>query len=316
MSLVQAHEGLLVFLTAILLTQLVPLHSWYHPNAFLQHLFANIGRRVYKKSLPKNQLLISGTLAFVMPILTILVLVFGIREFAQYPQWVDGLLLYLCLETSHPLRKVAKIERFLSLNQKATAKEVTSQLVVRDTANLSEMGICKACIETLCLNHIRQFWVIVLLYISFGPWLMLTYKMMLLTNHAWRERILPNSYFLKPISKTLYVLEYPFIRTLIALLSLFQNHKKTWHYIHHYGKHAYQKNSGWILSLFAASLNVQLGGPAHYLGEKLRKTRIGIERTPTVHDVSAARALIVQLKWFGVTLISLIWVLFTLALSL
>jgi len=315
LSVLQAHEGLLVFLGAVVLSQLLPLNSWYHPNSFLSHLFKNIAKRVYKKSHPAHQLMISGTLAFVLPVAVILALIFGIKAFALFPNWIDGLLLYLCLETSSGLRKVDKIARFLELNQKATAKQMTSQLVARDTASLSEMGIVKACVESISLNHIRQFWLVILFYVIAGPWLMVTYKLLLLINHAWRTFVLPNSYFLKPLNKTLFILEYPLIRVLIALLSIFQNYKKTWHYINHYGKHAYQSNSGWILSLFAASLNIQIGGPAHYLGEKLKKTRIGLERPPVPHDLKVATTLIRQLQRFGVLFIALIWVLFTFALN-
>lgn len=314
-TVLQAHEGLLIFLLAILSSQLLPLSSWYHPATFTSHIFKLIAERVYKKSHPRHQLLVSGTLAFILPTLVILIILFGIREFALFPNWIDGVLLYLCLESSASSKKTEKIAKFLSLNQKATAKQMATLLVVRETSSLSEMGIVKASIESLCLKHIREFWVMIVFYLLAGPWLMVTYKLLLTTNHAWRKVILPTSYFMKPIHKTLFVMEYPIVRLIISLLSIFQNFKKTWHYIHHYGKHAYQTNSGWILSLFAASLNVQLGGPAHYLGEKLQKTRIGIERPPIPEDIYLATALIRQLKWFGVLLITLVWVLINLALN-
>lgn len=314
--MLQAHEGLLIFLLAVVSSQLLPLSSWYHPATATAHIFKLIANRVYKKSHPPHQLLVSGTLAFLLPTLVILVLLFGIREFAFFPNWIDGVLLYLCLESSSAGKKTEKIAKFLSLNQKATAKQMTAQLVARETASLSEMGIVKASIESLCLKHIREFWVMIMFFLLAGPWLMVTYKVLLTTNHAWRKVILPTSYFMRPINKTLFVFEYPIVRLVISLLSVFQNFKKTWHYIHHYGKHAYQTNSGWILSLFAASLNIQLGGPAHYLGDKLQKTRIGIERTPTGEDIYLATALIRQLKWFGILLITLVWVLLNLATSM
>lgn len=314
-TVLQAHEGLLIFLIAILLSQLLPLSSWYHPATFIGHVFKLIAQRVYKNNHPPQQLFVSGTLAFSLPIVVILMLLFGIREFALFPQWIDGVLLYLCIESSAGSKKAEKVAKFLSLDQKATAKQMTTQLVARETKGLSEMGLVKANIESLCLNHIRQFWVMLLFYLVAGPWLMVTYKLLLIANRAWRKVVLPTSYFMKPINSTLFAIEYPIIRLLISLLSLFQNYKKTKHYIHHYGKHAYQTNSGWILSLFAASLNVQLGGPAHYLGEKLQKTRIGIERAPVPEDIYIATALIRQLKWFGVLLITLVWVLINLALN-
>ncbi|MFC3031082.1 cobalamin biosynthesis protein [Pseudoalteromonas fenneropenaei] len=307
LTLLQTHESLLVFILAVALSRLLPLHSWYHPNAFYSHLFAMIGKRVYQPNTNKQQWYIAGSLAFLLPIATIVVLIFGISSFALYPVWVDGLLLYLCLYNPIFERKAQKIAKLLDLGQKATARQLSTQLVVRDTRNLSEVGIIKACIESLCLNQVRQFWVIVLLYLGTGPWLMLAYKLMLLCNHAWRKTLPPNSYFMKPLERTLFVVEWPFIRMFVALLSLLQNYKKTWHYIRLYGRHCYQTNSGWILSLFAASLNVQLGGPALYQGERFQKMRFGTERHPLSADIRETIRLLNYLRWFLLALICLLW---------
>ena len=104
-------------------------------------------------------------------------------------------------------------------------------------------------------------------------------------QHAWRADISPNSHFLKPLKILLFIIEFIPVRLLALTIAASKASKQSMHYIKHYGRHFYQTNTGWILSVCSASIGVQLGGPAVYFGKRFNKMRIGTERLPKAEDV-------------------------------
>ncbi|OHU88497.1 cobalamin biosynthesis protein [Pseudoalteromonas amylolytica] len=312
LELMQAHQGLLIFILSLSAAHLLPLQRSYHPNTIFLLVFKGIAQRVYQRQASTSYLAFSGTLAFVLPILTIVVLCLLLSQFAYYPNWLGGLVLYLCLDTSITIR-AKRIATLLKQGQKSTARQLLQSVVARDVAKLSKVGIAKACIDSTSLRTVRHYYLIIIFYLLLGPIAALSYKLLLLCDHAWRDSIKPNSRFIAPLKQTIYVIEWLPLRTFITLMALSLNGKKVAHYIKHYARYFYQRNSGWILALFAANLRVQLGGPCFYLEQRFEKMRLGVERHPEPEDIDALLSLLKRIRTFFLLLIALSWLAYTLS---
>lgn len=302
-----AHQGLIIFLLAVLASMVVKLSTLYHPNLILTLIFKAIAQRVYRADASASYQTLSGTLGFVLPITTIVVLTSAIISFAFYPQWLGGLVLFLCLDNRHEGR-AKRISQLLKSQQKVTARAVLKGMVARDVEQLSSMGIAKATLDSTALNTMRHFFVMALLYLLQGPFLALTYKLLLLCDHAWRQVLKPDAKFMKTLQRLIWLVELLPLRLLLCLFMLLMSPKRTWHYIKHYGRHVKQTNSGWVLSFFAANLATQLAGPRFYHGTRFNLMRIGAKSQPSELQISHLLSLLMQMRWLFIATTTLLWV--------
>ncbi|MEL0634687.1 regulatory signaling modulator protein AmpE [Pseudoalteromonas carrageenovora] len=284
-NIVQNHLDFIAFIIALLAERFFPLVSWYHPNTVLTAVFNAIGKRVYKPSEPKSYLYLASILAFTLVLSVILIIIVLLLEFAFYPELLAGLILYLCLESKAIDKKALRVAKLVKQNQKSTARELLKPLLAREVNKLSAPGIIKALIESLILRTARNYFVVIFIFLLFGPIAALAYRLLTLMQQAWRTDISPKSHFLKPLKIILFIIEFIPIRLLALTIAASKATKQSMHYIKHYGRHFYQTNTGWILSACSASLGVQLGGPAVYFGECFNKMRIGADRLPSPNDV-------------------------------
>lgn len=309
LELLQAQQGLLIFVMAIACAHLFPMHYNYHPFTLLELVFKGIAERVYQPSNNKAHQYLSGTLACCLPILVFLLLSVGISVLAFHPQWLGGVALYLCLDTQ-TTNRTKRIATLLKQGQKATARQLLATIVARDVANLSSMGVAKACIDSTALRTIRHYYVMVVFYLLGGPMLALIYKLLLLCNHAWRAHLAPNMHFMKPLNTIITVIECFPIRGFVFLISLSLNYKKVRHYLKHYARFFYQQNSGWILCFFAANLHTQLGGPCMYQAKRFNKMRIGSDRPPEPDDLIQLLTLLNRVRLFSALVLTLVWIVY------
>ena len=284
-NIVQNHLDFIAFIVALLAERFLPLVSWYHPNTALVAVFNAIGKRIYKSKEPNSYQYLSSLLASTLILSIILTIIIVLLEFAFYPELLAGLILYLCLESKSIDKKALRIAKLTKQNQKSAARELLKPLLARDVNKLSAPGIIKALIESLILRTARYYFVVIFIFLILGPIAALAYRLLTLIQQAWRNEIAPNSPFLKPLKIILFVIELIPMRLLALTIAASKATKQSMHYIKHYGRHFYQKNTGWLLSTCSASLGVQLGGPAVYFGARFNKMRIGTDRLPTADDV-------------------------------
>jgi len=302
-NIVQNHLDIIVFFVALLAERFFPLVSWYHPNTFLTVIFSALCERLYNPTNPKSYQYLASTLAFTLTILVIVTLIVLFLEFAFYPELLNGLILYLLLSSRAQEKKSLRIARLLKLNQKATARELLASLVARDVSRLSAPGICKATMESLVLQSARHYFAVIFFYLLGGAILALVYRLLTLIHQAWRKNLKPNNPFLAPIAKLLFVLEWLPTRLVALTIAATNASKQCIHYIKYYGRHFYQTNTGWLLSVTSAALQVQLGGPALYQGERFNKMRVGTDRLPDADDIPALVNRLNQAKAFWLLLI-------------
>ncbi|AOT10140.1 cobalamin biosynthesis protein [Pseudoalteromonas luteoviolacea] len=302
----QAQEGLLIFCLALICAFSLKLSKLYHPNTIFSLLTSNLAKRVVSKKNSDAQHFLSGTLACFLPTITVVVLLYFLSYISFYPQWFGGLILFLCLDT-HFETRAQRIAKLLSQGQKGSAKQLLKSIVIRDTDKLSEVGIIKACLDSLALNTVRHFYLITIFYVAAGPYFALTYKLLLLCDQSWRQQLGANHPFMRPVQRSIYILEWLPLRGFVLIMALTQNLAKTKHYLKHYAQHYINKNSGWIMALFAANLHVQLAGPRFYISERFDNIRIGSDRQPELEDIQHMLKLLGSMRLFWLGLTVLIW---------
>ncbi|MDK1288727.1 cobalamin biosynthesis protein CobD/CbiB [Pseudoalteromonas umbrosa] len=306
LALLQAQEGLLIFCLAVLCAFSLQLSKLYHPNTLFSLLTSNLARRVVRQKNSDAHHSLSGALACFLPIITIVVLLYALSYISFYPQWFGGLILFLCLDT-HFEGRAKRIAKLLSLGQKGSAKQLLTSIANRDTDKLSEIGVVKASLDSLALNTVRHFYLILIFYIVAGPYLALVYKLLLLSDHSWRQQFSIKHPFMRPVQRAIYILEWLPLRSFTLIMALTQNLSKTNHYLKHYAQHYANKNSGWVLALFSANLNVQLAGPRFYNNERFDNIRIGSDRQPEINDIQQMIKLLSSMRLFWLGLTVLIW---------
>ena len=302
-NIVQNHLDFIVFICALLAERFLPLVSWYHPNHILSAIFSAISQRIYKKTDTKQYHYLAASMASTLILSTVLIIVVLLLQLAFYPELLSGLILYLCLENSSLNKKAIRIARLVKKNQKSTARELLKPLVAREVNALSSPGIIKAIMESVILRTARHYFVVIFIFLVLGPVAALAYRLITLIQQAWRSDIAPNSSFLMPLKLVLFIVEYIPIRLLALTIASLKASKKSMHYIKHYGRHFYQTNTGWLLSVCSASLGVQLGGPAIYNTQRFNKMRVGVERLPNADDLPQLLNTLNQTRFFWLLII-------------
>ncbi|PAJ73708.1 hypothetical protein CJF42_14470 [Pseudoalteromonas sp. NBT06-2] len=288
--------GTFVLLFALIAERWLSLPRLYHPTTLLCVIFSNLQKRVYKKNDSKSYQLLSGTLATILPLFVILALCYGLLEFASYPEFLSGLILYLCLESQKLEQSIKRLPLLLRQKQKSAARDLLRIWLRRETKNLSEPGLIKAAIETLTLRSTRLYFTVLFFYLIGGPITALGYRILTIMHASWSQQYLPNTPFIQPIRNLTYILEWLPVRLVAICIALSKETKVGIHYIKHYGNHFYQKNTGWLLSTMSAALKTQLGGPAFYSGTRFAKIRVGKYPVPTLLSIKHTVSLINRVK--------------------
>jgi len=115
----EAFQSLIIFICALAAAHSFPLLNSYNPIIFFSLIFERIGARVFKPQRSASFQKIAGALGFFLPTFTIVLIVALLSQFAFYPAWLGGLMLYFCLDT-RVLQRAKRIAALLQQKQKAT----------------------------------------------------------------------------------------------------------------------------------------------------------------------------------------------------
>lgn len=311
-DIAQQHLGIILLIVAICAERILPLSRAYHPFTLLKLIFSNIQSRIFDPKSTIQYQYLAGTLGLILPVLTLLTLVWGILYFAIYPQWLAAFILYLCIESKELESAVKKIPALLKHNQKAAARDLLRLWLRRDTTSLSEVGIVKASIETLVLRLARHYFAVIFWFLIAGPFVALSYRLINLVHNTWSKKIAPDAAFLKPVQIIDYLFEWLPVRLVACSIILSKHSRLAIRYIGQYGQFFYQKNSGWLISAMAAAMQIQIGGPALYQKKRYAKMRVGQGPLPSTRAIPHALGILNQVKilWLSVIILLEIAVVF------
>jgi len=159
---------LLILLTVILSKAVVSHFIQYEPLRYFQFYCLKLSDKVNKQQNSPQQQTIAGLVAIMVTLVPIAVILWLFEAFIAVDFLWQALLLYMAIG-SFGLAQINKtIAQALVAKQNYLAKQTLKPWVLRETEQLSSLGLSKACIEMLLLRTLQQGYTVALIFIFFG----------------------------------------------------------------------------------------------------------------------------------------------------
>ena len=238
---------------------------------------------------------IAGTLAPLVLLVPFLVVLMLLMYLAEFPLFFESLLLLVALRFEPIIALCKKIEKSLKQDKKTLARHQLQNLVIRKTANLSALGITKACIESLLLRFNHQYCTVLMVYFVGGGIAAISYRLLFEFAQCWHGRVFRFEFFAKPTRFIVELIQWLPARLSGCCFILTQNFAMAWRA---FKSKANQHNTRFfILNLQGAALSIQLSGPIYYGQDKLNQPKCGGLKLVTSEDICRAVAAVRNTQW-------------------
>ena len=176
------------------------------------------------------------------------------------------------------------MQNALSLHKKVLARQTLAPMVLRETASLSEVGVIKACIESVILRFHQQYLFTLFIFLVFGPVAALSLRLLYEFSQSWNVKLKRFSIFGQPCAKTLAFLLWLPVRISALLCALIHNISGSFKALR-----ALPSSSSThqvVLALQGGALGIQLSGPVIYDQNKKRSTKCGGPNQASIVDIN------------------------------
>lgn len=298
------YASAVMLLLMIALKAVVGLFITQQPLAFFNFYCQRLADKVNKTASSARQQNISGLIAILVTLVPLLAILWLFEAFIELAWLWHALLLYLALGNIG-LTKVNKhIARELVANNNYQAKQAIAPYLLRETDQLSALGISKACIEMQVLRSSQQLICVGFYFLFFGPLVALTFRLLLEMHYVWNIKSTRFAFFgaaVNHIVKLMQWLPSRLFALILLLGTVGQNTLLYWRLIR--GKFLQIDNS-LLLHILALGLEVRLGGVAMYQGNKLRKISFNdTARQPQATDIIHANKRINYALYISILLV-------------
>jgi adenosylcobinamide-phosphate synthase len=299
----------LLALLIILLSTFMPLPPSYQPLQLFRLMAAAMANKVNKTADGVGQQLLSGSLALLLLLLPIWALVSAFAELSEWPEFWHALLLYCCLDWQQQRQQALAISQSLDKQQLNLARDQLQPLVLRQTRQMSSVGISKACIESLSLRFSKQWFSVLFWFMVGGGIAALMYRLLQELQQSWNPKLSTFRHFGRPVA--LLVSAFSFVPVFLCgtLLALLRNWRQSTEYFSQSQDGNFGMAQRWLLSASSAALSRNLAGPLYYDAVKHRRVRIGPVTEPQSSDIRIWLNLCRQLQIASFVLIASCWLL-------
>jgi adenosylcobinamide-phosphate synthase len=280
------YSAVITLLLVIALKALVSQFITQQHLAFFNFYCQRLADKVSKPSNSARQQNISGLIAILITLLPIVAILWLFEVFIEI-QWLwQAFLLYFALGNFGLTTTNKAVARELVANNSYQAKQKIAPLLLRDTEQMSPLGISKACIETQVLKSSQLLVCVGFYFIFFGPLAAFAFRLLLEMHYAWNIKIYRFVHFGATINHIVNLLQWlpSRIFALVILLgTVGQNTLLYWRLIR--GKF-FQTNNSILLHILSLGLAIKLSGVAMYGGSKVRKASFNDHaRQPQATDI-------------------------------
>jgi adenosylcobinamide-phosphate synthase len=236
------------------------------------------------RALTKNQVVAGALFAFSLIAFTFCTVLILTRLFwAVSPLagfMVETILIYFCISAKDLEKSAMGVYRLLAVNNIEKAREELAMIVGRDTGQLSEEAVSRACVETVAENLVDG--VIAPLFFAAigGAPLALAYKMTntldSMVGYKNEKYLLFGKLSARIDDVATYIparLAVPFIA--LAAVILNGNGSRAYQTAKTEGRNHTSPNAGYSEAAFAGAFSIKLGGPSFYHGKLVEKPDIG-----------------------------------------
>ncbi len=274
-ALVEPFAPLLIAVATALLSRLLPFSARLHPYSLLRMLAERMQRKVVRPGLRSpSQQRAAGLLSALLLLLPLLLPLYLLLSWAYQPLLVEAVLLWLLLSGEQSARELGPIATDLAQDFKLKARQRLQPLVLRQTDNLSALGLIKATIETRLLRSCALLFSPLFWYLLAGIEVSLTLLLLRQLCMVWNRKLSRYYYFAAIPATLLQWFEWLPCRLFALLLSAHRG-------LRYWLRHAWRglapfpdNNSGLVLGCAAQALRCNLAGPRFYAGQKIRLVRL------------------------------------------
>jgi len=255
---------------AVLLEYQVTWRKAVHPIALLNLLNVRLGQLIIAQPNRANGVLALGSaLLLLVPFVAILWFIIQIAEFQHI---LIGVLLWVSLGQWRLRHAAKRIYHYIAQDKKQLARDTLNSFVLRDTAQLSPLGIAKATTEMLILRHVYQQIVVIFWFAFTNIWVALSYRLLYELAACWNPKHAQWLGIGKLTSTLTRILQWPAVILYSLMIIVFNPNKQMLQQI------ITSKNTTpatWLLALYGWVIDAQLSGAYSYAGQRIRKPKLG-----------------------------------------
>ena len=273
------NEPSLILALALIIEMIIPLPKGFKISA-LRPIFVGLSRKVNRPSSSDPQRSFAGFFLSLLILLVILFLVFTLDALSGFDNLVSLIVLIWVLDLKYPQDRAIYVNRALHEGFKEKAKNLLSDLVLRETSMLSPMGIAKAACEGAILRIFSGWFSVIVWYFIAGIEGAVLMQTINLLSQSYNYKLRGNHHF----GQFIFRMHQLMIAIPAALLMvfLFVSKNPIRHIAH--AKEGFNSFpapiSGLVLGAVGGSLNISLGGPRYYQGTIMRLPKLGGEHNP------------------------------------
>jgi adenosylcobinamide-phosphate synthase len=289
-----------VMLYGVILVKFVMTYLASHePLQFFRFFCDQLAKKVNKSQNSERQRNISGFIGVLVTLAPLVIILWLFEIFVEAAWLWQGFLLYLALGNLHLGTISKEIAKLVVVNKNFEAKQLLNPWVLRDTEQLSSLGLAKSSIEMLLLRASQNLFTIGFVFLTFGPLAALTSRLLIEMHYSWNIKQNRFKPFGDSIALIVNIVQWLPSR-IFSFVLLFSSIGR--HFILFFRlsrPYFFQLNNNYLLNLFALSLEIKLGGVAMYQGLKLRRKSYNDHgRQPQATDIIHASKRISQVLYF------------------
>lgn len=217
---------------------------------------------------------ISSVLLNLMTLVPAALLLWCLNVLVPFDCIYDLLILLFCFDLASLRRSALDCAYQLRHGNKEEARNAVRPFVLREVDTLSHMGIAKAATESLPLNILEGIYVPLFWYLLFGPTMAFLSTFAVIMNKAANPKLPGNFYFGRlnvTLARTFCLFPGFLMLAMLGLATSFPALKKAWEQRHLHPNVI----SALVIATLGSYLDISLGGPRIYNGEKIRLANLG-----------------------------------------
>lgn len=280
-------------LIALLASRLLVLPGSRAPFNALAILLQKLAARVHPDiSRSHFQQQLSGSLALLIVLLIPLTISYGFYLISELPLVLDAVILYFCLGSRLTLQQANTVALDIKRQQLSLAREHAKPLLLRDRQPLSAMGLSKACIESVLLQHAANLVAVLCWFLLGGGLLVLAYTLLQTAARQWNSKLPHYRHFGRAATICYQLAVAPGLIMSALIWAVQTGIIRAWRTYRAADTLFFNWPGRLLLSTGASALQCKLGGPAYYQGLKTARQRLGAGAEPSANDILRAVALV------------------------
>lgn len=297
----------LILMVVLIIKAFVSHFVAHEPLRYFNFYCLQLANKVNNANNSSQQQTIAGLLSLLVTLVPVVTILWLFADFVAVDYLWQGLLLYFSLGNVNLAQVNKEIAQALVAKQNYLAKQTLQPLMLRETEQLSQVGLSKAAIEMQLLRTAQQIYAVAFLFIVLGPLAALSYRLILEMHYCWNIKLTQYKsfgFYSQLFSQLIQWLPNRLMALLMLLSTVGEGSLLFWRLAR---SHFFKLNNNFIIAVHAFSLTVRLGGVAIYQQKKLRKAAFNdLGKQPEARDIIKANHKINFIVYSSLLLLALL----------